>query len=182
MTQDELFELLDMEQPEDFSFFEQFADLVECEEDIPEELILEAVRGLDGETAAELIDNYFEDTENAAPDNADELISLLETIKQNLILCTNSLEDVNVKAEFANQLYEFRRWLHEDRKAKIGELPCSVFYALTEYRGEKLGGGNISCDFSGAVDYEPENISLSLGAYSKVDIIGDDDEGKQQDN
>lgn len=184
MTEEKLFELLDIDVPEDFAYFEQFADLVECEEEIPGELVLKAISGMDGETAAELIENYFEDLTNAAPDDADDLVSLIDSIKQNMLLCTGNLEDVNVKAELANQISLFREWFHRDGSAKYGELPCSVFYAVTEHRSEKLGNTENTCDFTGALDYELDIISLNLGAYSKVDIFNDepDDETDEQDN
>ena len=183
MTKAKLFEILDMEVPEDFAYFEQFADLVECEEEIDEELILKAISGMDGETAAELIENYFEDLTNAAPDDADDLVSLIDSVKQNMLLCTGNLDDINVKGELANQLAAFREWFHTDGKAKYGELPCSVFYAITEHRGDKLGNAEHKCDFSNALDYDLDNISLNLGAYSKVDIFDDepDDESDETD-
>ena len=183
MKKTELFEILDIEVPEDFAYFEQFADLIECEEEIPGDLIFAAISGMDGDTAAELIENYFEDLTGAIPDDADDLISLIESIKQNMLLCTGNLADTNVKAELANQIASFREWFHEDGKAKYGELPCSVFYAVTEHRSEKLGEVQNKYDFSNALDYDLDNICLNLGAYSKVDIFDDEsDKTDEQDN
>ena len=183
MNKEELFEILDIEVPEDFAYFEQFADLIECEEEIPEELIFAAISGMSGETAAELIDNYFEDLTGAIPDDADDLVSLTESIKQNMMLCTGNLEDSNIKAELASQIASFRAWFHKDGSAKYGELPCSVFYAITEHRSEKLGAEKNKCDFTNALDYDLDNISLNLGAYSGVDILEDEsDETDEQNN
>lgn len=183
MNKEELFEILDIDVPEDFAYFEQFADLIECEDEIPEELILSAICGMDGDSAAELIENYFEDLTGAVPDDADDLVSLIESIKQNMLLCSGNLEDKNVKAELANQIANFRAWFHEDGKAKYGDLPCSVFYAVTEHRSEKLGEVQNKYDFTNALDYDLDNISLNLGAYSKVDIFDDEsDKTDKQDN
>ena len=38
MTQDELYGLLEIDSPEDVEYFEQLADLLESDEDIPEDL------------------------------------------------------------------------------------------------------------------------------------------------
>jgi len=182
MTKQELFDLLEIEEPVDFAYFEQFADLIECEEEIPSELIALAFDGVDPETAAELIENYFEDLNNAVPDNADDLVSLIDSIKQNMLSCAQSISDVNVRAVFADQIACFREWFHRDKTSHIDGLPCSVFYAVTEYRSDKLGNDKRKYDFSEALDYDLDSISINLGSYSKVDILAEETNEDEDEN
>jgi len=181
MTKEKLFEILELDSPQDFSYFEQMAELLENEDEIPFNLFYEALSQIDADTAANLIENYFEDFSNAIPDDEDDFVCLVDSIKQNLLLGAENIDDEAVRRDFAECLYAFRTWLHKDKGAKVGGIPCSVFTAVTEHRSEKLGGNTSRYEFPSVKDYELDNISVKLGSYSKVDIFEDKDETKSKD-
>ena len=62
MDRDELFELLDIESGADFQYFENFADLVECEEDIESDIIYDMLEDVDMKTFNEICESFFYDT------------------------------------------------------------------------------------------------------------------------
>jgi len=174
MNKDTLYKLIDIDTPADFAYFEQMADLMESDEEISEDQFADVLSEIDTDTAADLIENYFEDLSNAIPDEENDMVSLIDSVKQNLLLCTQNLDDVNVRADFSSQLYFFYDWFHKEGNASVDGKPCSIFEAVTEHRAEKLGAGEHRYDFTaGTGAYELEDISLSLGSYSKVDILND---------
>jgi len=174
MNKKDLYNLVDIDTPSDFAYFEQMADLMETEDYISEEDFSLVLSEVDGETASDLVENYFEDLTNAVPDEENDIVSLIDSVKQNLLLCTQNLDDVNVRADFSSQLFYFYQWFHNKGNASVDGKPCSIFAAVTEHRAEKLGFEEHRYDFSaGSVNYELEDISLNLGAYSKVDILND---------
>lgn len=172
MTLDELYELIDIDTPEDFAYFEQMAELLESEETIPFDLFASALSALDSDTATTLIENYFEEFNNAIPDTDDDFVMLVDNVKQALLLAAENIEDS--RRVFAEQLYYFREWLHKPDGAVVDKKPMSVLDAVTEHRAEKLGGESHKYIFTSVADYELEELSLSLGGYSKVDILRED--------
>ncbi|MCQ2553930.1 MAG: hypothetical protein MJ150_06475 [Clostridia bacterium] len=172
MTLDELYELIDIDTPEDFAYFEQMAELLESEENIPFDLFASALSALDLDTATTLIENYFEEFNNAIPDTDDDFVMLIDNVKQALLLAAENIEDS--RRVFAEQLFYFREWLHKPDGAVVDKKPMSVLDAVTEHRAEKLGGESHKYIFTSVADYELEELSLSLGGYSKVDILRED--------
>ena len=57
MTLSELYKKLDMESPADMEYFEQFADLLELEEELPFDLFYMALSEVTAENAGELVEN-----------------------------------------------------------------------------------------------------------------------------
>ena len=54
MELSDLYFMLDMEEPEELEYFEQLADLIECEDDIPFELLFTLFEDSTKDTLAEL--------------------------------------------------------------------------------------------------------------------------------
>lgn len=174
MTLQELLEQLDVGDGESICYFEQFADLIEMDEEIPYDLFYMVVSAMYSEDAQDLVENYFEDLTSAAPDYDDELISLIETIKQGLILAAADLEDDDAKRSFAEQLYNFREWFNGDANALIDGKASSVKEAIACNRAEKLGDEPHKYEFPSCADYDLDSIGISLGKFEKVDILGED--------
>ena len=61
MDKDELYELLDIEAPSDFEYFENLAALIECEEHIEFEELYALLKDVNKESLLTLISNYFEE-------------------------------------------------------------------------------------------------------------------------
>lgn len=174
MTLSQLYELLELDTPADFTYFEQMADLIESEEDIQFDLFVNVLSQLDSDTAEELVENYFEEFNNAIPDADDDFVCLVDSVKQSLILLALDIE--NQRREFSEKLYYFRTWLHAKDGATIDGKSVSVLDAVTEHRCEKLGIETHKYSFPSVKDYELENLSMNIGTYSKVDILKEDNE------
>ena len=174
MTKEELYEKLDIDSPEDFSYFEQFADLIETEEKVEEGLVKEVLSAVSSQDAGDLVQNYFDDFTESLPDDADDLISLIDSIKQNLLMCTEDLDIPANRKTFAELICSFREWLHKKGNAKIDGQSTSIFCAAAEHRAEKIGHGSHTYDFSMSCDFDMEDISINLGEYKQVDILADE--------
>ena len=186
MTLNELYKMLDMEEPADFEYFEQFADLLETDEDVPFDLFYTALSAVTPENAGELVENYFEDLTKAAPDDENDLVLLIDSVEQNLLLLAADIEDQDARRSFAEQLFKFREWYKKSGSAEIEGASASVFEALLQAREDALCGGSHVLDFSGAQGFELDNASYGLGRFSKINIVpeeaetpeeGADDEG-----
>lgn len=172
MTRDELFELLEIDTPADFEYFEQLAELLESEEDIPFDLFYIALSEISPETASELLENYFKELEDSIPDGADELESLAGTLKDQLLSYAEGIEDPDGRRDLARELYKFREWYHDADGAEVDGKPYSVMDALYEHRAEGFAGSSHEYSFPGALKYELEEFTLRLGSYEKVDVAG----------
>ena len=59
MTKQELYELIDIDSPSDFQYFENLAAYLECDEELSYEDVAELVKDVDKATLAQLIGDYF---------------------------------------------------------------------------------------------------------------------------
>ena len=57
MDKEKLYELLDIDTPTDFQYFENLAALLECEEDIEEQVLYSLVEEVDKQVLSDLIYN-----------------------------------------------------------------------------------------------------------------------------
>ena len=58
MNKRELYALLDIESPEEFEYFENLADYLECEEELDYTDVAELFNGVNKDVLAQLCDNY----------------------------------------------------------------------------------------------------------------------------
>ena len=111
MTKAELLELLDIDHGADFTYYENIAELLECEKEIG----VDAIHGLlveaDLSIFAEIVESYFYDIMEKMPDNDIDIYNILEAVKRNFITLAESGNTVPL----AEQLEEFH-----------------VYYALTD--------------------------------------------------
>ena len=174
MTLNDLYKKLDMERPEDFEYFEQLADLLEAEEDVPFDLFFTVLSKVDAETAGELTENYFEELLNAIPDEENELASIVDSIEQNLLLLAADLDRSESRRSFAEQLYKFSQWYKKPGNAAVDGSDASVLEAVFCAREDKLSGGSHSLDFAMALDYDLDDVSYGLGDFKEIDVVGKD--------
>ena len=181
MTLSELYKKLDMESPADMEYFEQFADLLELEEELPFDLFYMALSEVTAENAGELVENYFEDLSNAAPEDENDLVLLLDSLEENLMHLAEDIDDADARRSFAEQLYKFREWYKKPGTAAVDGDPMSLFEALIEAREDALSGGSHDFDFSGCLDFKLDDASYGLGRFSTIDITGDGEEKDESD-
>ncbi len=171
MTLSKLFAALEMETAEDLEYFEQFADLMEMDEDISFDVFYAALSGMDAETAGELTENYFEELSDALPDDENDMASLVDSVEQNLLLLASDIDQDDVRRSFAQQLYKFRTWYLDPVGAEVDSFSVSPFQAVIQAREDKLSGGSHDISFSGCADYDLDDASYGLGRYEKVDVV-----------
>jgi hypothetical protein len=173
----DLMELVEIDEPGGFSFFEQFAALVEAEADIPFEPIFLLFSGADAHALSELTEGYFQDMLENMPDDQVELHSLMSAIGQNLtgladLAGKGSSREESLRS-YAEEFFRFRGWFLEEgavacENAVTGdESRVSVLDALTLARLEALGGDTHYYDFSERLDYPLSEYVFSVGAYGE---------------
>lgn len=184
MDYDELLEHLGLEDPSEFEYFENFADLVESHETILVGALYELLKGISEEVMPEVIEGYFNEALEACPDTEIEIYTLLELIKRALLGLANRLEDDKDLGFFADEILRFKEWFAndsvvftKDKKTKDSNQ-VSVMEALVVSRLEKIEGTEYDYDFSQALDY---SLDENIMTYSLTDdeeyLEEDDDEG-----
>lgn len=177
MTLEKLYKLLEMDGPEDMEYFEQFADLMEMDEDVPFDLFYIVLSKLTPENAGELAENYFEDLSNAAPEDENDLVLLLDSLEENLMHLAEDIEDGDCRRSFAEQLYKFREWYKAPGGAEINGEKVSVFEALLQARTDAISGDTHELAFTSTDDFKMEDASYGLGRFSQIDITAEPEDG-----
>lgn len=170
MKLNELMDILNMDELYDFEYFEQFADLVECETEIPFDVFFEVLSQTEGDIMREIIGNYMEELSENLPDFNAELFTIIENIKQRLLLLTETLAEEETRRTFAEELYRFKQWYTNPEGATANEKSCSVLEAITLHRAENLGGEKMKYLFENSLDYEMDEISIGLGAFQEINL------------
>ena len=135
MTLEELYEILDIETGSEFEYFENFADLVECEEEIDIYNLMETIkRNFVG--MAQAVSN--EEDENALVRLADEIVKF-------------------------RKWYSIDRSCSCTDPVKGTTFAETVRDAITDSRMEKIGGNELVYDFSQAADYELDEYIMTYG-------------------
>ena len=175
MDYDKLMEFLDIDSPDDFRFFDQFASLVECDEEIPYDLFFTVLADVDSETLVDITDNYFEDILQGMPDDGIEVYTLLDTVRQALIGLAKNATTREERVSFVDELYKFRNWyifdsiVHITRTKDNAKRDVTVSDALSLYRLEKLNEDQYLYDFSDSMDYEIDEYAISFDAELDLD-------------
>ncbi len=168
MDFDELLELLEIESPDDFGYFEHFAALVECDEEIPYDLFYRILADADPETLIDLTDNYFEEILQNIPDDAIDIFTLLGTIRQALVGLAKNSSTREERVAYTDELFKFRNWyifdsvVHLKRHSDNAKRDVTVSEAFSLYRLEKLNDDQYRYDFSDSLDYEIDEYSISI--------------------
>lgn len=177
MNIEEVLELLEIDSPDEFEYFEHFAELMECDEEITFDAFAEVISQVDSVILAELLDSYFEDVLKGIPDEETDLYTLISTIRQSLLgLVTSGLG--KGRASFADELFRFRTWFtfesivhcENTEDGITSDLP--VLEALTLYRLEQLGEETYRFDFSDCLDYPLEEYTITISR--KLETAGND--------
>lgn len=181
MNIDRLLEYLELDEPRQFEFFENMADLIEADAVISPEAIYELFSGMEMSVFAQLLDSYFEETLEAMPGDSVEIYTLLETVKMALIGMATHIEEENDMVLLADEFYRFRTWFSLDSKVWVQECfaledkgkALSIRDALILSRMEKLGGVKFDYNFDDSVDFEMDQYTVSfadLAAEEKLKL------------
>ncbi len=184
MTREEIMELLDIESEEDFLYFDQFAALMETEEEIDYDMFSELLMLAGPEALQDLLPSFFEDVIRGIPDDNTDLYAAVQSQKDALL----SLAGFSKSRGFgflADELYRFREWYltpgtvictPEGGGTEKYLSPCEAF---TLFREEKLSGQKYLYDFSGAMPPVPDDYLLDRIAEMSEDMPQDETEDEE---
>jgi len=164
--------MLDIDEPADLEYFEQLADLIECDEKIEYDDLFSAVSGVSAMNMGEFAENYFEEILKFLPDNSEDIYSVFTSIQQHWMMIAENLESGEGYRQLADELDRFRSWYHDKSLALIDGKPASVCEAVFECRADKLQNTAHEYEFINAMGYEPEELTMNLGSFSKIDVVG----------
>ncbi|MBN7772208.1 hypothetical protein [Clostridium aminobutyricum] len=183
MNYDELLELLDIENPDEFQYFEHFADLMECDQPVSYDALFKLISQVDKVTLSELMESYFDEIADALPDDGTEAYTLLKSVGLSLRGLLKPIEDDDEYGHkqlvtFVEELERFRNWYTIDSNIKCTRKKDGItkeatfLEAVVLARIEKLNEEEYSYGFDDGLDYQLDEYMMSFG-----DIIEDDEEG-----
>lgn len=188
MNLEEVLELLEIDSPSEFEYFEHLAELLECAEEIPYDAFFSVLREVDSSVLLELLDSYFEDSLQGIPDEATDFYTLMVTIKQSLLGLATDFTTLEQRRQFVDELYRFRSWytfegiVHctNQEDGRVNDIP--VVEALSLYRQEKLGEARYGYDFSDVLDYPVDEYSVPFSFSMQEDENEEDEEIEEEYN
>jgi hypothetical protein len=174
MEYEELLSLLDIDSGNGLAYFEQYAELVECEDYIAPEALSQIFEEVESDALAELTDGYFEELLESVPDEEAELYTLLQTIGRALSGLALMPEHDEATANYADEFLKFRTWYAfesevrcesvdpDDTADESDETVVTLMQALALYRAQHLSDEEYVFDFSDALDYPIEEYAVML--------------------
>ena len=160
MDLERLYEILDIEDPSEFMYFENLAELLEYEDPFDPDVVYQLMGQVDLETFCQLIESYFDDIIGSIPGEESEMIQLLESEKDNLMtLCKPEEGDDHGILRLSDRLMLFKEWYSEiascsvEKDDEVTMMPPRDAFA--EARLARLGE-EIVLDFSSALNYGDE--------------------------
>ncbi len=172
MTKAELYRILDIDGPDEFVYYDNYASLLEEEAYIEPELISELFREVQADIILDMSDTYFEEFLKSIPDDESGLYILVENIKRafsGLIGENMSVESASI---LADEVVRFRKWYVLDQLAleRNSGKEVSVRDARFDILAAKYTGEEFSYDFDNALDYELDGYDVPV-----ADMILEDD-------
>ena len=172
---DKLYELMGIRSPEDFHYFENMAELMETEEEISEEELHAFLKDLDKARFSDLLGQYYDHIQEWIPDRETEVYTLMENIRSvmsgylmELDMDLDEAEEDEILMNLVDEIIKFRRWfLFDDNVVCTNEVTeesyvTPVIDALAYARAETLGEDPYRFDFSRALDYELDHLTVML--------------------
>lgn len=185
MNYKELLGYLDLDTPLDFQYFENLADIIECEDEIEDEALETLFAGVDSEILSEILENYFTELTDKVPQKSVDIYTLIENIGRALKGLAKSLSDDTEGANvslFTEELSKFRNWYMFDTEVvcrNIGtgkEEIVPVAEAISLYRLESFDGEEYDYDFESALDYELEEFVMSFATLAASEYEDESEE------
>ena len=170
MDRSDLLNMLDLENGSEFTYFENLADLLETDGELPPEALVPLLEEVDMSVFSELLENYFDDLMDHLPDNGVDIYNILEAEKRMLVsLSGNVLSgEENALRRLSDELERFHTWFSitencvcsNDETNESRMMPLRD--ALSQHRLSGLDGSSWSFDFDEALGYEVEDYIVSF--------------------
>lgn len=169
LTKKELYELLDIDTPADFQYFENMAALLECEDEIDDQVLAQLLDGVEKKTLAELIHNYFEEMTDFLPGDAAEAYGVLERIKFSLMGLARNCDEEDLLSNLTEEIERFRIWYSVESRVYCTsvmtgeEQALPVRDAVTLARSENLTKEKYEYDYSDCLEYKLDEYIMNFG-------------------
>lgn len=190
MNDKELMALLEIEEWEEFTYYEQFLTLMEHYEVVDEERLFNILSKLDVDNCKSFIECYFEDLMIGIPDDNITLYKLFSTERGILLdIVSASGRDVAALDSLSYELLRFQRWIMKDDFLECINLNdnttkrVSIYDALICLRIELLNVGKYKIDFPEDFDYQLEEYEYSSEVdYDGKNIYYDEEEEEEEED
>ena len=188
MRKEDFYELLDIDYPADFQYFENLAAFLECDEELIYDDVAELFAEVDKDTLSQLVDNYFEELTDFVPGSETGVFGILDNVRRALMGMARNCEDETMETKLADELERFRHWYSIDSKVyltNLGTMDEQEFTlrdALVNARIEKLDGDKFQYDFSECENYQLDEYIVSFGDMiaaseaEEMESTGDEDD------
>ena len=179
MNKERLLEILGIESGSDIRFFEDFAEIVETEEELETTALAEVLAEADMEVFEELCEGYFEELLGFLEHSEDKIRDITGDIKK--AICGRSVvlreaydshETNRAAFDLADELMRFRDWYSAGGSVVCSNIDTgetslvSVRDAVLTARLERLGGDSYDFDFGSALFYDFGDYEAPQGNMS----------------
>lgn len=168
MNKEKIYELLDIDSPKDFIYFDNFANLVECDEPMDFAVLVELVKNVDRDCFIQVMEEYFDYVMDNIPEEENQLYTIFDNIKRSLIGMAQNIKDDTEITNLTSEIERFRKWYNEEASVSVTDISSleekklSIRDALVYPIIEKLEGGTYQYDFSNGENYEMEEYIMSF--------------------
>ena len=202
MDRNTFYDLVDIETPEDFKFYDNIENLIESDEEWDIDNLSPLLIEIPNDVMTELIDEYFKSLLDRLPDDETDLYTLIYNVSRTMksVLNVDGIssefgnENADIEKEHANdpkrrlsyELKKFSDWFSRENLVDIKDLENGKEFKapLRDVLGmitlEKLGIGSYSYNFDDCNDYELDEYILNFSDFAgseATENTGDDHEG-----
>lgn len=156
MDKTTFYNILNIDSPDEFLYYENFAAILEEDDYIESNLLKDLLKDVDMEVIAESTENYFEEFLKAIPDEETSLYITVEAIKRAFLdMMADELNSDDI-ALLADEIVRFRKWYVQDKLVydRINKEEISVRDARYNIQAARLLGESIDIEWRNAYDYE----------------------------
>lgn len=164
MDKTTFYNILNIDSPDEFVYFENLAALLEEDNYIEANLVKDLLKDVDMELVAESTENYFEEFLKAIPDNETSLYITVEAIQRAFVDMMTEEMNADDISLLADEIVRFRKWYVQDTLAydNIKKEEVSVRDARYDIQAAKLLGEKTDIDWRNAYDYEVNGAGVRI--------------------
>lgn len=169
MDKTELYRKLDIDNIDEFRYYENLAALLEEDDYIEENLIRDLIREVDKEVFAEHMDSFYEQFLGHIPDDETELYITVDSIGRamgGMIAEDMTDDDITV---LAGEIERFRKWYVHDHNVfdRLSGEELSVRDARYNIIAAGFLGEKCDYDFRTALDYTVEGYDVRISGFAE---------------
>lgn len=164
MDKTTFYNILNIDSPDEFRYYENLAALLEEDNYIETNLVKDLLKDVDMELVAESTETYFEEFLKAIPDEETSLYITVEAIQRAFVDMMTEEMNADDISLLADEIVRFRKWYVQDTLAydKVKKEEVSVRDARYDIQAAKLLGEKTDIDWRNAYDYEVNGAGVRI--------------------